>query len=45
MPSNRQISAVPLQFDTDLARESNLDDGLEHPLDGKLSELFLLLQF
>ena len=45
VPSNGQIFAVPSQFDTVLARESDLDDGLEHPPDGKLSELFSLLQF
>ena len=44
VPGYGPISAVPSQFDTVLARESDLDEGLEHPLDGKLSELFSLLQ-
>ena len=44
VPADGLTSAVPSQFDTVLARESDLDEGLEHPLDGKLSEFISLSQ-
>ena len=36
MPAHGPTPAVPSQFDTVLAHESDLDEDLEHPLDGKL---------
>jgi hypothetical protein len=35
VPAHGPTPAVPSQFDTVLARESDLDEDLEHPLDGK----------
>ena len=35
VPAHSPTPAVPLQFDTVLVQESNLDEDLEHPLDSK----------
>jgi len=37
VPGHGPTLAVPSQFDTILARESDLEEDLEHPLDGKLN--------
>ena len=39
VPAHGPTPAVPSQFDTVLARESDLDEDLEHPLDGKSTSI------